>query len=228
MLQLVARISVCCSSAHWHIHVRVTGNRQQAWLPSSALGCLQSRVRMWAEGNNLAEVRTKWSKGAGQHCLVGFFLFPERDSGAGFHIPVATWSHLCFWEGIMADSLSAFFLAAASVSAAVYCVALTPWKMKEGVFLNHVNRWELVCSERCKIDLAAPLRWALSLELSLFILSVRKSLENEPCRHLLIRFLQWDPSCFLPPDGLINDFLSASMKSSPLNNMQAGPQWHLR
>lgn len=64
---------------------------------------------MWAEGNNLAEVRTRWSKGVGQHCLVGFFLFPERDSGAGFHIPVATWSHLCFWEGIMADSLSAFF-----------------------------------------------------------------------------------------------------------------------
>lgn len=127
------------------------------------------------------------------------------------------WLTLCF-----------FFLAAASVSAAVYCVALTPWKMKEGVFLNRVNRWELVCSERCKIDLAAPLRWALSLELSLFILSVRKSLENEPCRHLLIRFLQWDPSCFLPPDGLINDFFSASMKSSPLNNMQAGPQWHLR
>lgn len=154
---------------------------------------------MWAEGNNLAEVRTRWSKGVGQHCLVGFFLFPERDSGRvsypSSHLVSLVflgrhhgWLTLCF-----------FFLAAASVSAAVYCVALTPWKMKEGVFLTSVNRWEVVCSERCKIGLAAPLRWALSLELSLFILSVRKSLENEQCRHLLIRFLQWDPSPFLPP-----------------------------
>lgn len=74
---------------------------------------------------------------------------------------------------------------------------LTPWKMKEVVFLTSVNRWEVACSLRCRTGLAASLRWALSLELCLFVMSVRKNFAEEPYRHPLIRFLQGDLFSFL-------------------------------
>lgn len=120
-------------------------------------------------------------------CSVPF----QRDSESGFLIPVASW--VCFWEGIMSEnSLNAVLTVPFSGLSSFTVELLTPWKIKEVMFLTSVNRWEVVCSGRCRTSLAAPLRWALSLELCLFVMSVRKSFEKEPYRHPLIRFLQGD------------------------------------
>lgn len=168
----------------------------------------------WCWGQDKVGQRSRTA----QPCGVLWLSRETQRQGFSSQWPLG--SQVCFWEGVMSLDSVLFWQchSVASVSAAVYCGTLTPWKMKEMMFLTSVNRRESACSERCRTGLAAPLRWALSLELCLFVMSVRKSFEKEPYRHPLIRFSQGD-LFFLPSYGLINDFLSATMKSSPLNTI---------
>lgn len=107
----------------WRIGVRAAGNREQAWLPWFSLGLPTQQPAQLSEAPTLlgstlwadltdVEVKTRWGKGAGQHCPVVFSAFPERDSEAGFLIPVATWvsgvflgrHHVCWLSQCCFDS----------------------------------------------------------------------------------------------------------------------------
>lgn len=178
-------------------------NREQAWLPTLSLVLPTQQPAQLGEAPTLpgsalwadltdTEVRTRWGGEAGQHCPVVFSAISETQSqGSSSRWPFESW--VCFWEGIMsANSLNAVLTVPFSGLSSFTVELLTPWKMQEVMFLTSVNRWEVACSGRLGTSLAVPLRWALSLELCLFVMSVRKSFEKEPYRHPLIRFLQGD------------------------------------
>lgn len=176
-------------------------NREQAWLPRLSLvlptqqpaqlgeaptlpGSALGRFD-WHWGQNKVGWRSRTAVPCGALCHF-------RDTKAGFlQWPFGSW--VCFREGIMSEnSLNAVLTVPFSGVSSFTVELLTPWKMQEVMFLTSVNRWEVACSGRLGTSLAVPLRWALSLELCLFVMSVRKSFEKEQYRHPLIRFLQGD------------------------------------
>lgn len=180
----------------------------QAWLPWFKLGLPTQQPAQLSEapplpglpcGQVWLMLRSEQGRTAlpcGGLCLSRLRF---RDGVSHWQWPLG--SQVCFWEGVICLLTHSVLFwqwhSVASVSAAVYCGTLTPWKIKEGMFLTSVNRWEVACSVRCRTGLAASLRWALSLELCLFVMSVRKNFAEEPYRHPLIRFLQGD-LFFLP------------------------------
>lgn len=178
-------------------------NREQAWLPWLSLGLPTQQPAQLGEAPTYpARIcpvgRFAWWWGqdkVGQRSRTpccALCLFAEtQGQGSSSQWPLGSW--VCFREGIMSEnSLNAVLMVPFSGLSSFTVELLTPWKMKEMMFLTSVNRWEVAYSGRCRTSLAAPLRWALSLEPCLFVMSVRKSFEKEPYRHPLIRFLQGD------------------------------------
>lgn len=177
------------------------GSWEEVWLPSFSLGLPVRQPVQLSKALRLP--------GCGRKVMIWLILRSEQ-SGAKEQNSTGLWHSLPFQREIRVQSflsqwppgsqirfrvgimsfdtvLTPLFCQWPQFSPAVYCGALTLQIMKEAVFSTSVNIWEVVCSERCRIDLAPSLR-----AVPFCFVSQEELWKALRYRHPLIRLLQWN------------------------------------